>query len=356
MALVYKDRVKETTTTTGTGTLTLAGAATGYQAFSAIGNANTCIYALEDANGTGWEVGIGTYTLSGTTLARTTILASSNSGSAITLSAGTHSVFVTAESSALQKSFYNSRGLIEGGELTYSSTTAITVAACRVNINGTIRETSGTTTLTSGSTMVNLAGSTVTLGASKCYFVYAYNNSGTLEFRIVERTGSGEGADPTWDSVLDYWKAPSTGAEARRIGKFWTNTSSEIGDFWNITIGRSVAFSIENAATWVLLSGGTSTSYASITVTPYMTADDLAIKVGLQIGRSPAGPADVIMLLSIDGGTTPVANIGCADSDSAVTFVRLRPVVIPYKGSLHYAVSGTNAAGTVILLGSEYMR
>jgi hypothetical protein len=108
MALVYKDRVKETTTTTGTGTLTLAGAATGYQAFSTVGDGNTCIYALEDANGTAWEVGIGTYTLSGTTLARTTILASSASGSAITLSAGTHSVFLTADSSALRNGFLRS--------------------------------------------------------------------------------------------------------------------------------------------------------------------------------------------------------------------------------------------------------
>ncbi len=96
MALVYKDRVQETTTTTGTGTLTLAGAVSGFQSFSAIGNANTCIYCIEDANGA-WEVGVGTYTLSGTTLARTTVLASSASGSAITLSAGTHKVYVTAD-------------------------------------------------------------------------------------------------------------------------------------------------------------------------------------------------------------------------------------------------------------------
>ena len=93
MALVLKDRVKETTTTTGTGTITLAGAVTGYQAFSAIGNGNTTYYAIEDADGAGWEVGIGTYTLSGTTLARTTVLASTNSDSQITLSSGTHTVF-----------------------------------------------------------------------------------------------------------------------------------------------------------------------------------------------------------------------------------------------------------------------
>lgn len=92
MALVVKDRVQETTNTTGTGTVTLAGAVTGFQDFSVIGDGNTCYYAITSTND--WEVGIGTYTASGTTLSRDTILESSNSGSAITLS-GTSNVFVT---------------------------------------------------------------------------------------------------------------------------------------------------------------------------------------------------------------------------------------------------------------------
>lgn len=94
MALVVKDRVKETTTTTGTGTLTLAGAVAGFQSFSVIGNANTTYYCVTDSTGA-WEVGIGTYTASGTTLARTTILASSNSGAAVNLAAGSKEVFCT---------------------------------------------------------------------------------------------------------------------------------------------------------------------------------------------------------------------------------------------------------------------
>ena len=92
MALVVKDRVQETTTTTGTGTVTLAGAVTGFQDFSVIGDGNTTYYAITSGND--WEVGLGTYTASGTTLSRDTILESSNSGSAITLS-GTSNVFVT---------------------------------------------------------------------------------------------------------------------------------------------------------------------------------------------------------------------------------------------------------------------
>jgi hypothetical protein len=91
------DRVKETTTTTGTGTLSLDGAVTGYRTFVAgIGDAMPCYYTIAHQSAIEWEIGIGTVT-DGTpdTLSRTTILASSNSGSAVNLSSGTKDVFVT---------------------------------------------------------------------------------------------------------------------------------------------------------------------------------------------------------------------------------------------------------------------
>jgi len=93
MALVLADRVQETTTTTGTGTVTLAGAVSGFQTFAAVGDGNSTYYTI--AGGAEWEVGIGTYTSSGTTLSRTTVISSSNSGSLVTFSAGTKNVFVT---------------------------------------------------------------------------------------------------------------------------------------------------------------------------------------------------------------------------------------------------------------------
>jgi len=103
MALVFKDRIQESTTTTGTGTVTLAGATTGFQSFSVIGNGNTTYYTLVSEGE--WEVGIGTYTTSGTTLSRDNVLESSNSGSKITLS-GTSNVFCTypAEKAVVQDS------------------------------------------------------------------------------------------------------------------------------------------------------------------------------------------------------------------------------------------------------------
>jgi len=93
MALVLDDRVQETTTTTGTGTLTLAGATTGYQSFAIIGNGNTTYYSITD--GTNWEVGIGTYTSSGTTLSRDTVLSSSNSDALVNFPSGSKNVFCT---------------------------------------------------------------------------------------------------------------------------------------------------------------------------------------------------------------------------------------------------------------------
>lgn len=94
MALALFDRVQETTTTSGTGTVTLAGAVAGFQSFAVVGNGNTCYYTIVD--GSAWEVGIGTYSTTGPTLARTTVLSNSDGNtSPITLSSNSKPVFLT---------------------------------------------------------------------------------------------------------------------------------------------------------------------------------------------------------------------------------------------------------------------
>ncbi len=96
MALVVKDRVKETSSTTGTGTLTLGGALAGFQTFtSVLSDGDTTYYTIFESSTGEFEVGLGTFTASGTTLARTTILESSNSGNAINLTAGSAEVFIS---------------------------------------------------------------------------------------------------------------------------------------------------------------------------------------------------------------------------------------------------------------------
>jgi hypothetical protein len=92
MPLVIADRVRETSTTTGTGTLTLDGAVTGFRTFSsAIGDTNTCYYTI--TLGSDYEIGVGT--VGAGTLARTTILKSSNSNNAVNFGAGSKDVFAT---------------------------------------------------------------------------------------------------------------------------------------------------------------------------------------------------------------------------------------------------------------------
>lgn len=133
MALVIADRVKETTTTTGTGTVTLAGAEDGFQSFAAVGDGNTTYYTITDD--TDWEVGIGTYTSSGTTLSRDTILSSSNSGSAVNWSAGSKDVFVTVPASVavnpILKAFGTSTSSISNTEvdLTWSESISASFAS-----------------------------------------------------------------------------------------------------------------------------------------------------------------------------------------------------------------------------------
>lgn len=99
MALQIKDRIRETSTTTGTGTYTLAGAVTGFLPFSEISDGDTTYYLAE--RDSQWEVGLGTVGGSGTTLARTTILRSSNSDAAVDWGSGTKQIAVIVPAALL---------------------------------------------------------------------------------------------------------------------------------------------------------------------------------------------------------------------------------------------------------------
>jgi len=98
MALILKDRVKQLSTTTGTGTITLSTGFAGYQTFaSAVSDGDEVYYTINSTQTgvTEWEVGVGTFTLSGTTLSRDTVLSSSNSDTLVDFSAGDKEVFIT---------------------------------------------------------------------------------------------------------------------------------------------------------------------------------------------------------------------------------------------------------------------
>ena len=124
MAHVINDRVKETTTTTGTGAVSLGGAVTGFETFTAnLSNGDTIYYCCTD--NTNFEVGLGTFTASGTTLARTTILASSNSNNAFSWSSGTRTIFCTLP--AAKAVFLNADGDLST-EVPDNNATALAIA------------------------------------------------------------------------------------------------------------------------------------------------------------------------------------------------------------------------------------
>jgi hypothetical protein len=159
MPLVLADRVRETSTTSGTGTLTLAGAVAGFQSFSAIGNGNTTYYTIVDSTANTWEVGIGTYTASGTTLSRDTVLAnSSGNTNKINFAANSKDVFVTYPAS---KSTYEDEGqaVYAGG-----GTAAIYLNSQNVTVNTTVASgyngmSAGTITIADGVTVTVADGS-----------------------------------------------------------------------------------------------------------------------------------------------------------------------------------------------------
>jgi hypothetical protein len=178
MALVLANRVQESGTANTTVSFTLAGAVSGFQSFAAVGNTNTTYYAATDASGN-WEVGLGTYSTTGPTLTRTTVYASSNSGSAVTFS-GTVNIFVTLPSGSaiyedasgnasalgtISSGTWNATtiGIAYGGTGVTASSGANSVMLRDANQNVSINR------LNQSNTSVTAAGGTTALTAASSY-------------------------------------------------------------------------------------------------------------------------------------------------------------------------------------------
>lgn len=97
MTTTFADRVMEYTSVRGLQSISLGGAIKGYRTFASVyDDSDEVHYTIEDTTTGQWEVGSGTYNASANTVSRTTVYASSNSGSKVQFDSGTSkAVYVT---------------------------------------------------------------------------------------------------------------------------------------------------------------------------------------------------------------------------------------------------------------------
>jgi len=240
MALVLKDRVQETSTTTGTGTLTLAGAVTQFQTFSAaIGNGNTTYYTIYNAGGTDWEVGLGT--VGAGTLARTTVLASSNAGAAVNF---TGTLYVFGDYPAGKAAFLDASGVINN--TTFNATTSvITPIVQATNSSGlSLKNSVGTTQISMGGG----SGDNVSVNVST-------NLNGANAQIDISPTGTGHvHIKPTGTGSLEIAPTNVGTINNMTIGA----TTAAAGSFTNLSVTGTTSFDgAEGTAGQVLTSAGT---------------------------------------------------------------------------------------------------
>jgi len=237
MSFVVKDRVKETSTTTGTGTLTLAGAVSGFQAFSVVGNGNLCKYTLlagSESAPTAWERGYGTWSTGGT-LARTLVL-DNNSGttSAITLPAGTHTVMLGWGADDARETEVAQHAATPGGRLTLTSGTPVTTS----DVTGATSiyytpYVSNVITLWDGYRWrpIEFSEYTLALGtltSGKPYDVFAYLSSGVLALEMLAWTNDTTRA--TAITIQDGRYCKSGDKTRLCLGTFYTTATTTTED------------------------------------------------------------------------------------------------------------------------------
>ena len=328
MALVLKDRVRVTSTTTGTGTFTLGAAASGYQDFSVIGNGNTTYYAIQNSGDNTWEVGIGTYTASGTTLSRDTVLESSNSGSLVNFGVGTKDVFVTYPA---EKSIYK-----DGSDVANITSTDVTTAlgytpvtnARTLTVNGTTYDLTanrtwsvGTVTsvsaLTLGTTGTDLS-STVATGTTTPVI--------TLNVPTASSTNRGALSSTDWSTFNGKQAALVSGTNIKTVNGTTLLGSGDLGTIGSVyggtgfstyTLGDIIYSSATN--TLSKLSGNTTTAKQFLSQTGTGTVSAAPVWSALPSVLSVLNRAGSSISISVGNGLLAVLNRAGSTINVAVT-------------------------------------
>jgi len=332
MALIVKDRVKETSSTAGTGTLTLAGTSSGFQSFSVIGNGNTTYYAIVDNTTGDWEVGIGTYTSAGTTLSRDTILESSNGGAAVNFAANSKDVFVTYPA---EKSFSldQTLGVLNGG------TGQTTYTDGQLLIGNSTGNTLTKSTLTAGSgiTISNGSGA-VTISAVNTGTVTSVDLSAGTGISVsggpITSAGSITVTNTAPDQVVSL-----TGAGTTSITGTYPNFTVTSNDQYVGTVTSVGGTGTVNGITLT----GTVTSSGSLTLGGTLSGVDLATQVTgtLPIANGGTGQTtytDGQLLIGNSTGNTLTKSTLTAGSGISIT---------NGSGAITIAATGGGGSGTV---------
>jgi hypothetical protein len=228
MAFVIADRVRETTTTTGTGTINLEGAVTNFETFTAnLSNGDTTYYAIVDNTNNAFEVGLGTFaTGSPNTLARTTIIASSNSNSAVTLGSGTKDVFITIPASKLVVED-GSNNVAIGGTVTATAFSGSGASLTGVDVvNDTSPQLGGNLDM-NGNDIVTTSNADLELAPNGTGKVVVKGNSNQGAIKLnCEANSHGQTiiAAPHSESANNTLTLPSTGGDARLVSATSTAT------------------------------------------------------------------------------------------------------------------------------------
>lgn len=231
MALVLKDRVKESSSSSGTGSITLSGAITGYQTFnSAVASGSTVYYTIQNlATGyeTEWEVGVGTFT-SPSTLSRDTVL-SSSTGSKVNFTSGTGGLQAFITQPAEEAVYLNqATGLVEvGGNGTNTVAFTNINASNVVMVSGTIStNASNNTDITNKAYVDGVAATGLSYHTAVQVATtqsLAAQTGGTVTYNQPNGAGNGVGATITLSVALNTLDGYSLSNTNRVLVKDETN-------------------------------------------------------------------------------------------------------------------------------------